>query len=138
MANSTTIYTLPDGRSAVDVSEAKTLAEKDCGIVQNMTVDALTVTLPATVVGYYYTIRNGGVAKTSGPARSGDDASLIVTITPNGSDKIMGMEMTSSDADTLSNTKATANVGDEVSLVGDGVNGWMVTNMKGTWLQTAA
>lgn len=137
MANSTTLYQLHDGRMAVDVTENKTLAAKDVGVVQNVIADGLTITLPATVVGYHYTVRNGGVPKTGGPAGSGDDESVAVVIAPNASDYIQGLEHTASDADTLTNTKATAKVGDEISLVADGANGYFATQLKGTWAWTA-
>lgn len=137
MANSTTLYQLPDGRMAVDVTENKTLAIKDCGVVQNVITDGLNITLPSTVVGYSYTVRNGGVPKTSAAAGTGDDFSAIVKITPNASDLIAGMELTASDADSINNTKATARVGDEIQLVGDGTNGWNIVGVKGTWAQIA-
>ena len=137
MANSTTLFQLPDGRMAVDVTEAKTLAAKDCGVVQNVIADALNITLPATVVGYNFTLRNGGDNASGTPTRSGADGSAIVKITPNASDYIAGLELTESDADSINNTKATAKVGDEISLIADGVNGWFVSNLKGTWAQIA-
>lgn len=135
MANSTTLFTLPDGRIAVDVTENKTLGATDCGIVQNVISDAITVTLPATVVGYAYTVRNGGDNASGTPTRSGAAGSCLVTVSPNASDKIAGLGVAAVDDKDYLNTKATSKVGDEVSLVGDGVNGWMVTNMKGTWAQ---
>jgi hypothetical protein len=123
MANSTTLYKLPDGRNAVDVTENKTLADTDCGVVQVVRTDAITITLPATVVGYNYTVRNGGVKATSGAAGTGSDGSAIVTISPNASDKIAGLGFTATDNKDIINTKATARVGDEVTLIGDGANG---------------
>lgn len=137
MANSTTLYQLPDGRMAEDVSENKTLAIEHQGIVQNVTVDGLNITLPATVVGYNFVVRNGGVKATSGPTRSGADGSAIVKITPNASDLIAGLELTASDADSINNTKATSKVGDEISLVGNGTTGWNVVAAKGIWAQIA-
>lgn len=137
MANSTTLYQLPDGRMAVDVTENKTLAAKDCGVVQNVITDALNITLPATVVGYNFTVRNGGDNASNTPTRSGSDFSTIVKITPNASDYIAGIELTASDADSINNTKATARVGDEISLIADGANGYFVSNLKGTWAQIA-
>lgn len=128
---------MPDGRRAVKVTENKTLAAKDNGVVQNVAVDALTITLPATVVGTTYTIRNAGVAKTSAPVGTGDNKSCLVTIQPNASDMIYGMEMTAADNKALLNTKATAAVGDEVTLIGDGANGWMIERVKGIWAQGA-
>lgn len=137
MANSTTLYQLSDGRMAVNVTENKTLAQKDCGVVQNVITDALTITLPATVAGYNFTIRNGGVPKSGAPAGTGDDESAIVCVTPNGSDYIAGIELTASDADSINNTKATAKVGDEISLIADGTHGYFVFKLIGTWAQIA-
>ena len=138
MANSTTPYRLPDGRMAVDVTENKTLAIKDQGYVQNVVADALNITLPATVVGYNYTIRNGGDAPTGAPVGAGSNESAIVKITPSASDLIAGIELTASDDDSINNTKATARVGDEISLVGNGTTGWnVVAPVKGIWAQIA-
>lgn len=133
MANSTTLYRLPDGRMAVDVTENKTLAITDCGTVQNVIADAIAITLPATVVGYRYTIINGGDNASGTPTRSGADESMIVTVSPNASDLIAGMEVTAADNKDFINTKATAKVGDELSLIGDGTNGWKVVEVKGIW-----
>jgi hypothetical protein len=137
MANSKTIYKPPDGRAAENVTEDKTLAIEHQGVVQNVIADGLNITLPATVVGYIYTIRNGGVPKTGGAAGTGDDGSAIVKITPNSGDLIAGMELTASDADSINNTKATARVGDEITLLGNGTTGWNIVSIKGTWAQIA-
>lgn len=137
MANPTTLYTLPDGRIAVNVTEAKTLAITDVGVVQNVIADAITITLPATVVGYHYTLRNGGVPVTSGPAGTGADGSLALTVSPNSADLIAGMQVTAADDKDFVNTKTTARVGDELRLLGDGTNGWKVTYVKGTWAKEA-
>ena len=138
MANSIVPYQLPDGRMAVDVTENKTLAIKDQGYVQNVVTDGLNITLPATVVGYTYTMRNGGVRPTGGPAGAVSDESAIVKITPDAGDLIAGIELTASDADSINNTKATAKVGDEITLVGNGTTGWNVqAPVKGVWQQIA-
>lgn len=137
MANSTTLFRLPDGRMAVDVTENKTLALKDCGVVQNVIADALTLTLPSTVVGYNFTARNGGDNASGTPTRSGADGTVAVTVSPAAADLIAGMEVTAADNKDFVNTKATSKVGDEITLVGDGVNGWMAVNVKGTWAKEA-
>src|SRR6185437_4136655 len=95
--------------------------------------DNAVITLPATVVGYDYTIRNGGVPKTSGPTGSGDNGSAKVSVSPNASDLIAGMQVTAADDKDFINTKATALVGDELQIIGDGTNGWKVRSVKGTW-----
>lgn len=137
MANSTTLYTLPDGRIAVDVTEAKTLAITDQGVVQVVKTDAILVTLPATVVGYSYTVMNGGVKKTSSAFGTGDDGSVLVAVSPNSSDLIAGMQVTAADDKDFLNTKATAKVGDELRIVGNGTTGWNVTGVKGIWAKEA-
>lgn len=137
MANPTTLYSLSDGRIAVNVTENKSLAISDSGVVQNVIADAITITLPATVVGYNYTMRNGGVPKTSAPVGSGDDGSLALVVAPNASDLIAGMQVTAADNKKFTNTKATARIGDELRLLGDGTNGWNVVYVKGTWAKEA-
>lgn len=135
MANSTTLYRGQDGRTWVDVTENKTLGATDCGIVQNVITDAITITLPATVVGYAYTIRNGGVKSTGGATGTVSNGTCLVTVSPNSSDKIAGLGVSAVDDKDYLNTKATSIVGDEISIIGDGANGWMVTKMIGIWAQ---
>ena len=136
MANSTTLYRGNDGRTYVDVTLNKTLAITDVGVVQNVIADSITITLPATVVGYKYLIRNGGVPKTGAAAGTGDNGSLALVVAPNASDLIAGMQVTAADNKAFTNTKATALVGDELDLIGDGVNGWFVEKVIGTWAKT--
>lgn len=121
-------------RQSEDVTGAKTLDEGDSGVVQNVTATA-TVTLPATVVGTTYTIRNGGDNPAGTPSGAGADGSVTVTISPNASDKIMGNGFTSADNKDMINTLG--NVGDEVTLVADGSAGWLVANVVGTWTREA-
>lgn len=137
MANPTTLYTLPDGRIAVNVTEAKTLAITDQGVVQNVIYDNAVITLPSTVVGYDFTVRNGGVPKTSGPTGTGDDGSAKVSVSPAALDLIEGMQVTAADNKDFINTKATAKVGDELQLIGNGTTGWNVRCVSGTWAREA-
>ncbi len=138
MANSTTVYTGADGRAQVDVTENKTLALADCGIVQNVITDAITVTLPATAHGLQFIVRNGGVPASSGlGAASGSDGSCLVTIAPNASDKFSGFALTPADNKALLNTKATARVGDELQFYADGTDGYTIIRVKGTWARQA-
>lgn len=133
MANSTTLYRGQDGRVWVDVTENKTLALADCGIVQNVLTDAITITLPATAASLNFTIRNGGDADASAAVGSGYNGSMAVNVSPAAADKISGYALTPADNKDLINTKATAKVGDEVSLLADGTDGYTVTEIKGTW-----
>ena len=136
-ANTTAAPLFEDGRQYVNVTENKTLGITDQGIVQNVVADGITITLPATVVGYSYTVRNGGVPKTNAAAGTGDDGSVQVAVSPNASDLIAGNGFTAADNKDALNTKATARVGDEVSIVGNGTTGWNITSVKGTWAREA-
>lgn len=98
------------------VAAPKTLDEGDAGIVQNVTATA-AVTLPATVVGTSYIVRVG-------------EAGITVSVSPAAADKIMGNGFTSADNKDLVFTNQPA--GSYVALVGDGVNGWFVSRIKGT------
>lgn len=137
MANSTTVYSGSINRASVDVTLNKVLTLADCGIVQNVIADGITLTLPATSAGASYTIRNGGAPASSAVgAGTGADGSVLVTVAPNSSDQFAGLAVTATDNKPLLNTKLTSHVGDEVSLTGDGTNGWIIRDVKGAWVQT--
>jgi len=137
MANSTTLYRGNDGRTWVDVTENKTLALADCGIVQNVLTDAITITLPATAASLTFTVRNGGDNDASTPTGSGYNGSMAVNVSPQAADKISGLALTPADNKDLINTKATSKVGDEVTLLADGTDGYTVTRVVGTWAREA-
>lgn len=99
-----------------------TLDATHCGKVIIVDTDAKTLTLPSTAAGLNYTIVNGGA-----------DGAVAVTISPAAADKISGVGLTAADNKDLVNTKATAKHGDMVRLLGEGVDGWVVTEMRGTW-----
>lgn len=100
---------------------AVTLADTDCGTVQNVTATA-TVTLPATVVGYFYIIRVGANG-------------ITVTVAPNASDKLAGNGFTA--ADNKAAIATSQPIGSYIMLVGDGVNGYMFAGIHGTWTRAA-
>lgn len=140
MANpaNSTAYRLPDGRMAVNVTEAKTLAAADSGYVQNVIYANGAVTLPATAVHGTFIVRNGGVPE-GGTAGSGDDGNLI-TVTPNASDNVEGgVSGTATDGKPFENTAATARVGDEITVVNSGLTaGGMASGVKGIWVRNNA
>lgn len=140
MANDVTNQVgLGDGRVYENIDTSKTLALADNGVVQNIVADAITITLPATAAAglFYFKIRNGGAPKSSAPAGTGDDGSVLVTVAPNASDKISGLNFTPADNKAALNTKATAKVGDFITLLSDGVDGWTVIESRGTWARQA-
>jgi hypothetical protein len=131
---------LTDGRAYVDVSGNKTLTAADAGIVQNVIADAITITLPATANGLSYTVRNGGVKATGGPAGSVSDASVLVKLAPVAADGITGNGFTAAVNKAAQNTKTTSKVGDELTVDGNGTTGvtaWTAVAVKGTWAREA-
>lgn len=140
MANpaNSTAYRLPDGRMAVNVTEAKTLAAADTGYVQNVQYANAVITLPATAAGLFFTVRNGGLPiDADGPEGAVSDGNLI-SVSPAAADLIEGgVTGTATDNKDLQNTAATARVGDEVSLMGGDADGWNVTELRGVWAREA-
>lgn len=122
---------------SVDVTTNKTLTLADQGIVQNVTVDAVVITLPATSPGAVFVIQNGGDNPANTPSGAVADASCLVSVSPNASDKIQGNGFTAADNKDAVNTKATAKVGDRIVLVGDGVDGYNLMTVIGTWAREA-
>jgi len=131
---------LTDGRVSVDVSTNKTLTAADSGIVQNVVADGIVITLPATANGLNFIIRNGGAPVTNGPAGTGSDGSILVSVAPNASDGFTGNGFTAAVNKKALNTKATSRVGDEISIEGNGTTGatgWTFCKVVGTWAREA-
>lgn len=131
-----------NGSYVETITESQTLSYNDSGKVFLVGTDALTITLPATKAGVKYTFVNSGAAGNN-----------IITISPNASDAIKGNLNSSvganADATTADglvaisggaddkdwiNTKATSNVGDRVTIVGDGSDGWWIVDGCGIWV----
>jgi len=128
---STTNGTLSGHKAVVEtLTTSQTLDTADSGKVFLIATDSLTITLPATEAGLVYTFIN-----------SGADGNNIITISPNASDAIHGtvtlagsvVEFSGSDDADIVNTKATANTGDMIQLIGDGSAGWYSTMSQGIW-----
>jgi len=109
-------------RTSETISANDTMAEGDSGTVKLIDTDAVVITLPATAAGMTLTFVNVG-----------DNGTVGFSVSPNASDKIMGNGYTSADNKDVINTKATAKKGDYIKLVGDGVNGWFVQDVRGVW-----
>lgn len=105
------------------ITDNYTVDAEDSGKTLLVQADAKTITLLATVVGITITVMNDM-----------DDAACLVTIDPNGSDNIIGLEYTGTDGGTITNTKTTAKKGDFVTLFADGSAGWYVQASQGTWV----
>jgi len=117
-------------RSNVTVTANKTLTVADSGIVQNVTVDGVVITLPATVDGAVFTIRNGGSY----------DGKVGFTVAPQAADGVTGNGFTATVNKGAVNTKATAKTGDEITLLGSGATGtggYFVSEVIGTFARVA-
>lgn len=139
MANpaNTTAYVGNDGRLWVNVTENKTLAAEDSGYVQNV-IAAVTVTGPAAATNGHFTIRNGGLPITSGGPDGAREDGMEIAFDPASADTVIGLNVadgTASDGKKLTNTGATAKIGDELQVRYDAgsTNGPIVVGVKGVW-----
>lgn len=110
--------------TVVVATDAVVLTAADSGkiIVMNATA-AKVVTLPATAAGLVFTLTHQ-VATSSGAGHA---------FSPVAADLIRGNGITPADNKDLICTQGTSRIGDSVTLVGDGVDGWYVTAITGTW-----
>jgi hypothetical protein len=133
-AGTRTVYINVNGQSSgvkdtVTTKSADfTLTALDSEKVFLLTAADKICTLPATVAGLRFTFVISAAALSAGTGFS---------ISPNASDKIMANGITSADNKDLINTGATDAEGDTVTIEGDGVDGWYVTVMRGTWAREA-
>lgn len=109
------------------ISADATLDETDTGSLQWVDTDAKVITLPAIATGL------DGVAIVNG----GSFGTVLVTISPQAADKILGPGITSADDKDLLNTKATARRGDFAILGGNDADGYAVQALRGTWARQA-
>ena len=117
------------GGEAINLSADTTLAVNthsvQVGKFVTISADAKTLTLPAVVVGASFIIVN-----------SAADGGALLTISPNSSDKflvdIAGGAGT--DDKDIINTKATQIKYDYVKLVGLSSVGWLIDDIRGTWV----
>lgn len=125
----------------VVVTSNKTLTAADQGIVQDVAVDALTITLPSTSAGLTFIIRNRGrVGSGTLPAGAVQSKSVAVSVSPAAADAIAGNGFTAAVNKDAINTKATAQVGDYIKLTGTGTAGvtaWQLEEVSGIWAREA-
>lgn len=111
-------------RTGIEVTDAATdsltAAESGKVFICTATSGTQVFTLPATVAGVTYTF----------VAASADGE---INVSPNASDKIQGKGITAADNKDYINTAATNAVGDLITIVGDGTDGWWVLDERGTW-----
>ena len=105
------------------VTESKTLAVADNGVAQVVTADA-TLTLPATAAGFNFTIVCGS-----------QRGNVTINLSPVAADLIAGNGAAGVDNKDVISTLG--NYGDTISVRGDGANGWVITEVRGTWTREA-
>lgn len=109
------------------LTSTKTFDAEDCGKLFWCTGDGSALTLPAIAAGL------SGLALVAG----GAFGAMALTIDPNASDMILGPDVTGADNKDLVLTKATQRRGDYVVLIAGDADGYMVTEMRGTWAREA-
>jgi len=115
-------YGQPNLLNPVTKTDDFTVLVSQSGTTFAIATDGKKFTLPSTAKGLTYTFVNTGA-----------DANNIITVDPAAADKIMGGGLAGVDNKDLINTKATAKKYDFATIVGDGVDGWVITNKQGTW-----
>lgn len=105
-----------------------TLTAADSGALVIVTGVDKVLTLPATVAGLVYTVVL---------AAAGLSAGTGLSISPNSADKIIGNGFTAADDKDAILAGSGDRAGDAITLVGDGVDGWYITSLTGTWTRQA-
>lgn len=110
-----------------------TLTSSNCGEVHALATDAKTYTLPATVAGCMFTFINAGAGGHN-----------IIELIPNAADQVFGetriangtrLTIAGAAGEHILNTKATAVRGDQMTIIGDGADGWYIVGSAGIWAE---
>ncbi len=109
------------GWSGTEKTADATLTIDECGLIFANKATALTLTLPATVVGYSYYIVNV-------------NGSAVLNVSPNAADYIAGCSLSRVDNKDLI---IPAIKGAYCHIIADGVNGWYISSSAGTLTKEA-
>ena len=107
------------------VADNKTLDVEDVGKAFYVTADAKTITLPSTDVMLGPIVIINAVA----------DGGAAVNVSPAAADLIKGPDVAGTDNKDQINTKTTAILHDYISIIADGVEGWVITAKRGIWAE---
>ena len=108
------------------LTAARTLTAEDNGKTFVSGAADVVVTLPATQAGLLFRFVTSTLSTTTG-----------FSISPDAADKIVAKGITPADDKDLINTAASDAIGDTVTLVGDGADGWYAVSLLGTWAREA-
>lgn len=103
-----------------------TVQPSDSGSILVATAADVVFTLPPTADGLWYTI----VFKVPSAGTGGK-------VSPDANDKIMGNGFTSANNKDAINSGATDREGDSITLAADGLDGWFIIGITGTWAREA-
>lgn len=112
----------------VDIAGNVTLTALQSGSLFRVTAANAVVTLPATAAGLRYSFVL---------AAAGLSAAAGLALSPAAADKIMGNGFTAADNKDAILAGASDREGDAITLVGDGVDGWYIESLTGTWAREA-
>lgn len=122
--NGTVWLPVPGVVPVVIATDAVILTAADAGKIVVMNAAASkVVSLPATQAGLTFTLVHQ-VATSSGVGHS---------LSPVAADLIRGNGITPADNKDIICTQATSRIGDAITVVGDGVDGWYIASLTGTW-----
>lgn len=93
-----------------------------CWVTITGATAALTVTLPSTVAGVKYTF-----------IKATNTTAADLRIAPASVDKFIGVGITALDGKVYASEGSADAVGDLITIVGDGTDGWLVVDERGTW-----
>jgi len=117
------IATVPNLLDLVTKTDNYTVLVSESGYAFALATDAKVFTLPATEKGLTYTFVNTGAA-----------AGVLMSVSPDAADLIKGGGLAgATDNKDIQNTKATMFPYDFVTLVGNGSDGWIITQKQGVW-----
>lgn len=103
-----------------------TVLPSESGTLFIATVADVIFALPATSAGLWYTF----TFKSASAGVGGQVKPVTV-------DKIIGNGFTAADNKAAINSGATDRSGDAITVVGDGLDGWFIVNLTGTWARAA-
>lgn len=116
-------------RDIIETAANVTLAYRDTPVTVICTAADLVITLPKA----QHESRGMDVMVQTFSLSVGTGTS----ISPDADDKIQGTGITAADDKDLINSGASDAIGDTAQLVCDGVDGWRIVNLIGTWARQA-
>ncbi len=108
--------------NVISTAVNRTMTVDESGSTILVTAADKVISLPATEAGLTYTIVT--IALSSGTGTSVD---------PVTADKIQGLGLTGANNKDVINTGSTDEVGDSLTVLGDGGDGYIITNSTGAW-----